>query len=417
MKFSDILLKIIPIILLTLAVSCQNPVKEPRDRPLVIMLSLDGFRWDYPEIYATPNLDKIKAYGVKAQSLIPVFPSKTFPNHYTIATGLYPDHHGIVNNEFVDPETGEMYSPGNRQMVEAPHFYGGEPIWVTAEKQGIPTASFYWIGSEAPVMGMHPSIWKKFDSSVPFETRMDSVISWANFPAEKRPGLITWYMEEPDHTSHDFGPFSKETGKVVQHLDSLVGVFLSRLDTIDNKNINIIVLSDHGMGEIRSEKYIDIDRNLKPEWIKYILGYNPVLFVEPEDGFSDTVLNTISQDTHLNAWKKENIPAYLKFGHNPRISKIVVEADSGWSIGTDENPDFTVGGAHGYDFYNTDMHAIFYAMGPSFKEGYIHPSFYNVDIYILLCKIMGLKPVETDGNYQRIRGMINEGEMSGIGQK
>ncbi|MGC9342659.1 MAG: ectonucleotide pyrophosphatase/phosphodiesterase [Bacteroidales bacterium] len=388
--------------------SCSNS-RKAEDQPIVIMLSLDGFRWDYPDIYETPNLDKMAAEGVKANSLVPSFPTKTFPNHYSIATGLYPDHHGLVNNTYMDPERAEIFRLGDRAKVEDAYYYGGEPIWVTAEKQGIPTASFFWVGSEAPIQDIQPGIWKKFDSSIPFETRMDSVLSWIDLPAKKRPRLITWYMEEPDHVGHDFGPVSEKTGQVISYLDSLLGVFIERLYSKDlDQEINFIVLSDHGMGETKGNMYIDIDANLKAEWIQYILGYNPVIFIEPEDGYADSVLMVLNKEENLSAWKKSDLPEHLNYGNNPRISEIVVAADSGWSIGTDDIPDFEIGGAHGYDYRNKDMHAIFYAMGPAFKKAHSHPSFYNVDIYLLLADILNLEPAETDGNQQRIVGMLKE---------
>jgi alkaline phosphatase D len=407
MKIVKISVVFILLIATILLVYRFTGTRNAEDQPILIMLSLDGFRWDYPDIYKTPNLDKIEEKGVKANSLIPSFPTKTFPNHYSIATGLYPDNHGLVNNTYMDPERGELFRLGDRSKVEDPHYYGGEPIWVTAEKQGVPAASFFWVGSEAPIQGIQPGIWKKFDSSIPFETRMDSVLSWVGLPTEKRPRLITWYMEEPDKTGHNYGPVSKETGQVVNYLDSLVGVFMNRLySKPENREINFIVLSDHGMGETNGDRYIDIDKNLKPEWIKFILGYNPVMLIEPEAGYTDSILFVLNKDENLQAWKKSELPDHLNYGKNPRISEIVVAADSGWSIGTDDVPDFEVGGAHGYDFRNKDMHAIFYAIGPAFKKGYSHPSFYNVDIYLLIAEILGLEPAQTDGNYQRIRAML-----------
>ena len=158
----------------------------------VLLISLDGFRWDYPIIYSTPNIDAFGQSGVRAQSLISCYPSKTFPNHYSIATGLHPDHHGIVNNSFYDPELG-YYRLGDRKSVENGKFYGGEPIWVTAEKQGVKTASFYWVGSEAPIQGIQPTYWKRYAQKVPFTQRVDTVLKWFTLPVEQRPRLVTFY--------------------------------------------------------------------------------------------------------------------------------------------------------------------------------------------------------------------------------
>jgi len=173
-----------------------------QEKPYLVILSMDGFRWDYPEKVATPNLDSVAAVGVKAKSIIPSFPTKTFPNHYTMVTGLYPDHHGIVQNEFYDPESGRYYRIGDRKAVMDGTFYGGEPIWVTAEKQDVKSASYYWVGSEAEIGGVRPAYWKEYDGKVPFENRIDSVISWLRLPEEKRPHLILLYFDEPDGYGH-----------------------------------------------------------------------------------------------------------------------------------------------------------------------------------------------------------------------
>lgn len=388
--------------------SCQNP-SESDQRPIVIMLSLDGFRWDYPDLYSTPNLDRIAGEGVRAHGLIPSFPTKTFPNHFSMATGLYPDNHGLVNNTYFDPQREKIFRLSDREKVEDPYYYGGEPIWVTAEKQGVRTASFFWVGSEAAIKGIQPSIWKRFDDTIPFETRMDSVMSWLDLPDEQRPHLITWYMEEPDHIGHNYGPFSPETEHVISYLDSLIGIFYDRVKAhpLADK-VNVIITSDHGMGETKSDMYIDIDRNIPEEWLTYILGYNPVIFLEPKPEFTDSVYTVLKETDHINVWKKNEIPAHLNYGTNERISSLVVAADSGWSIGTKSEPGFSLGGAHGYDIKNSDMHAIFYASGPDFRQDYIHPEFYNVDIYSLLAALLRIEPAATDGNFQRVTGMLKE---------
>ena len=156
--------------------------KPPKN--YVLIVSFDAFRWDYTKIYKTPNLNKLASEGVKADRLISSFPTVTFPNHYSIATGLYPDHHGLINNTFFAPELNLMYRIGDRKAVENPAFYLGEPMWITAKKQGLKTASFFWVGSEAPVQGMQPDYWKKYDSKVTYSERIDTVIKW--FPCLKK---------------------------------------------------------------------------------------------------------------------------------------------------------------------------------------------------------------------------------------
>jgi predicted AlkP superfamily pyrophosphatase or phosphodiesterase len=372
-------------------------------RNYVILVSMDGFRWDYDQIYKTPNLNKLAADGVKAKRLIPSFPTVTFPNHYTIVTGLYPDHHGLVNNNFPAPELGLYYRIGDRTAVENPAFYGGEPVWKTAEDQGIRSASFYWVGSEAPIGGMHPSYWKKFDETVAFGSRIDTVIKWLTYPMGKRPGFVTLYFEEPDATSHSYGPVSAETGKVVERLDSLIGVLRFKLSRLPvSGSINLIVVSDHGMSPVSPQRYINLREAVPDRMIAGIFGGNPVFTINPAEGKTDSVLYLLNKQKGLKAYRKSEVPARWHYGTNPRIPGVVVVADSSWSIGTRPDGSGIRGGAHGYDNSNSDMQAIFYAAGPAFKKGYSFESLNNTDIYDLICKILKLKPAKNDGNPENI---------------
>jgi alkaline phosphatase D len=383
--------------------------KESRDpyRNYVVLVSMDAFRWDYPLVYKTPNLNRIAAEGVKADRLIPSFPTVTFPNHYTIATGLYPDHHGLVNNNFPAPELGLYYRIGDREMVENPDFYGGEPIWNTAEKNGIISASFYWVGSEAPIGGRHPTYWKKFDETVPFGSRVDTVVKWLSYPSDRRPGLVTLYFEEPDATAHDTGPVSTQTGVIVERLDSLIGVLRQKLDQLPfARRINLIVLSDHGMGPVSSDRYINLFGVLPPRMVAGIYGSNPVFTINPEPGKADSVLLLLNRQDGLQAWRKSEIPPRLNYGTHPRIPEIVVVADSSWSIGTRPDGSGVKKGAHGYDNGNSDMHAIFYATGPAFRKGLTIKQLNNTDIYNLICRILKIDPAPNDGSIANIRKIL-----------
>jgi len=373
----------------------------------VVLVSLDGFRWDYNQLYKTPNLDNMAQEGVKADRMISSFPTITFPNHYSIATGLYPDHHGLINNSFAAPDLGLFYRMGDRSAVENAAFYGGEPLWVTAENQGVRTASFFWVGSEAPVGGIHPSYWKKYDEKVTYSERIDTVIKWLGYPPEKRPEFVTLYFDEPDATSHDFGPVSQETGKVVVMLDSLMGVLRKKLSSLpDAKRINLIILSDHGMARVSSEKYINIKAVVPDRMIASITGGNPVYLINPAEGKRDSVLYLLSTAKGLKAWKKSEVPFRWHYGTNIRIPEIVVVADSSWSIGMRPDGSSLRSGAHGYDNYNSDMFAIFYASGPAFKKNYKLSELNNIDIYNLVCRILDIKPAKNDGDPAHIRGML-----------
>ncbi|HDP76407.1 MAG TPA: alkaline phosphatase family protein [Bacteroidales bacterium] len=372
----------------------------------VLLISLDGFRWDYPNIYSTPNIDAFGLSGVRAQSLISSYPSKTFPNHYSIATGLHPDHHGIVNNSFYDPDLG-YYRLGDRKSVENGKFYAGEPIWVTAENQGVKTASFYWVGSEAPIQGVQPTYWKRYDQKVSFKQRVDTVIKWFTLPIEKRPQLVTFYYHEPDWVSHGFGPVSPQTQKVVEQLDSLIGYFLNRLEDLPIAgNLNIIILSDHGMTEISTERVVNLSEYFDKDMFRYISGGNPVYTLQPLPEHYREVLTKLKSIPHLKVWERNDIPKRYVYGSNPRVNDILVEAELGWSVTWSYDKDNYSGGTHGYDNLIPDMQGIFYARGPAFKIGYVHPSFYNVNVYSFIANILNLKPAKTDGSLDEVAGML-----------
>ncbi len=398
-----LIILLIPILLTGFSRDKRGPYKN-----YVVLVSMDAFRWDYPEIYNTPNLDKLGRDGVKAGRLIPSFPTITFPNHYTIATGLYPDHHGLVNNNFPAPDLGLFYRMSDNKAVMNPAFYGGEPIWVTAENQGILSATFFWVGSEAPVKGKHATYWKLYDESMTYEERIDTVVKWLSYIPEKRPGFITLYFDEPDAVGHDFGPVSPQTGVVVERLDSLLGVLRHKLSTLRYaKRINLIVLSDHGMSTISPDRYVNL-KDLVPErMIASIFGSNPVYTINPAEGKKDSVLYYLSKGNGFKAYDKADLPERLHYGSNPRIQDIVVIADSSWSIGTRRNGSSYNRGAHGYDNANTDMHAIFYAAGPAFKKGYSFDRLNNVDIYNLICKILKITPAENDGDPDNIKHLLH----------
>ena len=372
----------------------------------VVLVSMDAFRWDYPEIYDTPNLDKLARDGAKAGRLIPSFPTVTFPNHYTIATGLYPDHHGLVNNNFPAPDLGLFYRMGDNDAVMNPAFYGGEPIWVTAENQGILSATFFWVGSEAPVKGKHATYWKMYDESIAYEERIDTVVKWLSYSPEKRPGLVTLYFDEPDAIGHDFGPVSPQTEEVVERLDSLIGVLRLKLSELPHaKKINLIVLSDHGMSPVSPEKYVNLNEIVPERLIASISGGNPVYTINAVEGEKDSLLYYLRKGKGFKAYDKSELPTRLQYGSNPRIQDIVVIADSSWSIGTRRNASRNRG-AHGYDNANSDMHAIFYAAGPVFKKEYSFDQLNNVDIYNLICRILKITPAENDGDMNNIKHLL-----------
>lgn len=367
----------------------------------VVLVSMDAFRWDYSKLYRTPNLDKIAEAGVKANSLIPCFPSKTFPNHYSMATGLYPDNHGIVNNSFYAPEFKESFSLGNMGAKYDPKFYGGEPIWNTAERQGVKTASFFWVGSEIPINGRRPSIWKMYDANVPFSSRVDSVISWLRLPEKSRPHLVLLYFQEPDAISHKFGPISNETKQQVEQLDSLMGVLRAKLKALPiGDNVNLVIVSDHGMAPISSDMEVEISSKVKREWVDEVQADNPAMNISAKPQYYDSVFFALAKLKHIKVWKSSDIPARLNYGKNPRTLDFTVVADSLWSVTWKKRAE-TSGysrGTHGYDPAYKAMHGIFYAEGPMFRKGIETASFENLNVYNIVSRILNISPAPNDGD-------------------
>src|SRR5688572_15430716 len=233
---------------LLVACACAARGIDRGDGPApVILISFDGFRWDYETKAPAPNLRSLAARGVRAESLIPSFPTKTFPNHYTIVTGLYPGHHGIVANNIHDPSTGRTLTLANRKEVGDPMWWGGEPIWVTAQRQGLTSGAVFWPGSEAPIGGMYPRCWKLFDDSYPPDDRVDEILGWLELPPVERPRFITLYFSDVDSAGHSFGPDSIEVQEAVRRVDGYLGRLLKGLDARGLTNaVNVVVVSDHG---------------------------------------------------------------------------------------------------------------------------------------------------------------------------
>lgn len=404
-----VLLIIIAIPLFLISCKAQSGKSGiPEEKKYVLIVSMDGFRYDYPQRFDTPNLDYIAETGVFSDSLVPVFPSSTFPNHYSMATGLYPDNHGIVANNFYCAEIDRSFFIRDRDAIENGAFYAGEPIWNTAQKQGIKTATYYWVGSEAEIDGMQPDYWKKYDGSVSFENRIDSVIYWFSLPETKRPQLVMLYFDEPDHTGHRLGPDNDAMAVTIEYLDSLTGVLHSKLKKLDiYENLNFIVTSDHGMAHTDVSRHINLMDYIQGDWIERRHGGSPVYIIEPKPEFADTVYSIISGIDNLSIWKNDELPERFNYGNNPRTLSMTIAADIGWSVGVREYNNRYIG-SHGYDNKYREMHTVFYATGPDFKTGHKHSKFMVIDLYPLLVKLLGIKPAKVDGDFDRVKGMLKE---------
>ena len=345
-------------------------------RHYTVIVSLDGCRWDYPLMYDTPFLDSLGARGVRAV-MRPSFPSKTFPNHYTLATGLVPDHHGIIANRFYDTASGRTYSIGDSATAKDPSFYGGEPIWLTAKRQGVKAGVVYWPGSDVAIRGQYPDYWHDYARRplLSFPERVAEITRLLTLPEGERPRLIMAYFNEPDHSGHSFGPASKETRRAVETLDALLEMLYNSLRSLPyGEDINFIVTSDHGMAQTS-----DL----------------PTL-IFPKKGREKQILKALETVPHARVWRREDVPAYLNYGTDRNIAPIVLLPDAGWTVSEDGR---VIPGNHGFDPYAPEMNVIFRAEGPDFRRGYVKTElFNNTAVYPTLCRLLGIEPAPCDGS-------------------
>ena len=392
--------------------------KASLEKPYLILISLDGFRWDYIEKYNPPYLSNFIKNGVKAESLIPSYPSKTFPNHYTIATGLYPDKHGIIGNSFYSYKKNLTYKIGNREMVEDGSFYGGTPIWVLADKASMVSASYFFVGSEANIQGIKPTYYYTYDASIKNDVRITQALDWLDLPLKNRPHLITMYFSDMDDIGHRFGPNNEEEiKKTLFNLDENLGNLFKGVDAT-GLPINIIIVSDHGMTTLSTSNYIPIE-DIENDSLYATIDNGAIVNIHPKNNMqTDSIIQYLKQkENNFKVYKTKNT---LGFEYNPKNKDwgaIQIIPDFGYyfskrqSIESRKKNAITTVGVHGYDPKYKDMHGIFYANGSAFKKGYVIPSVKNIHIYPLMCKILGLDiPNNIDGNLNQLESVLKNVE-------
>ena len=345
--------------------------------------------------------------------MIPSFPTKTFPNHYTIATGLYPAHHGIVDNNVYD--FGVVFTIGNRERVQEQRWWLGEPIWVTAQKQGQIAASYFFVGSEAPVAGIRPRYWRAYNGKVPPEMRVDKVLEWLDLPADKRPTMISMYFSDTDDAGHEFSPDSEEVKYAVWNDDRYIGRLMDGLRArgVEDK-VNVIVVSDHGMAPVDIRKAAFFDDYFDLDLTDRILYTHEINQIFPKAGKLDEIYEKLKKMPYVTCWKKSEIPARLHYD-GPRVAPIVCSTEVGHIATTHRRYDAYLmeageperpRGGHGHDNKYQEMMATFIAHGSAFKRGYVAEPFQNIEVYNVMCKILGLTPAKNDGNFQNVKEML-----------
>jgi len=397
-------------LVLTAACARQSSGPAPTAEASVVLVSIDGFRSEYLDRYTAPHLRALATAGVRARWMEPGFPVLTFPNHYTIVTGLTPAHHGIVDNTFVDPENGTRFRYTDTAEVRRSVWWGGEPLWVTAESQGMRAASYFWPGSEATIHGHWPTFWRKYRDDVPLAERVDTVLAWLTRPDTLRPRFVTLYFSTVDHAGHNAGPASDEVRAAVLSVDSAIGRLVGGLKAFGLADrVNLVVVSDHGMAETSAQRlvYLDdyIDRNSVDA-----TSLGAFIALTPRTGDVAGLLRAIRSAPHIRVFPRDSTPAAWRYRDNPRIAAVVGVPDDGWLLTTHAaraaERNQGTGGAHGFLPTDTSMHALFIASGPAFRRGATVAPFRNVHVYELLCAVLGLRPAPNDGSLDSVRTLL-----------
>jgi predicted AlkP superfamily pyrophosphatase or phosphodiesterase len=372
---------------------------------VLVLVSLDGWRWDYHTRAPVPNLRALMARGVRAEGLIPSFPTKTFPNHYTLVTGLYPGHHGVVGNSMRDPRTGRAFAMQDRSEVGSGMWWGGEPIWNTIQRAGGRTAPMFWPGSEAPIGGLRPTHWTPYDHRRPNDDRVDQVLEWLGDPQD-RPTFLTLYFSDVDSVGHSYGPESLELTRALERLDAVLGRLVRGIDRLGlTGTVNLVVTADHGMVETSRQRVVIVDE-LVTGADGEIADLNPTLGVWPHAGREDALYRRLAgAHPRLTVYRRSDTPAHWHFRDHERVPPIVGVMDEGWSImrraavadAFGRSPR-RVGGNHGYDPRARSMQALFVAAGPAFRAGAVVPPFENVHVYTAMCLALGITPARHDGD-------------------
>lgn len=390
-----------------------------QDTPYVVLVSFDGFRHDYVERFDLPNFKKFMEGGSSSKGLIPSFPSKTFPNHYSIVTGLYPGHHGLVNNEFYDPSKKEFYAMDQRDRLVDPYYYSGTPLWTLARQNGIKSASYFWVGSEIPDEGYHPDYYFPYEESVPFRERVDQVLEWLKLPARERPHFITLYFSSPDHEAHDFGPLSVQARKAAVVVDQMLGRLMKGIDNL-SLPVNVILVSDHGLKEmeVQDDTYIFLDEIMDVDRESFIAvnAGSQVHFYLRDNEQRDSLITVLGDgDRPYTIVRSEEFPEPWNYQHQ-RSGDLMLVANPGHYFRDKDRKAYMknrkVGdkfGVHGYDpDTEPDMVGIFYACGPNIEKGMEVPAFRNIHVYPLVARILGMPVPQIDGNLEVLRKIYKQ---------
>jgi len=402
--------RVLRLLLLFLLTGCAP---APAQQPQVVLVSIDGFRWDYLDRPEAVRLRELAGRGVRAERMIQVFPTKTFATHYSMVTGLHPGEHGILANNIWDEAIGERFTLSNRAMVQDARWWGGEPIWVAAERQGLRTAPLFWPGSEAAIQGVRPSVWRRYDARTPNARRVRAAL---DLLADSSVSFATIYFSHVDDAGHNYGPTAPETSRAIAQADSLVGLLVDGLAASGlSERVNVIVVSDHGMADLSRERTIFLERLIDMRRVR-VVDWSPVLALTPDPDYLDEAYRRLKgAHPNLQVYRKGEIPERFHYNDHPRVTPIVAIADEGWTITTrsqqnlrtEERP---AGATHGYDPELVSMGALFVAAGPAIATGRVVPRVRAIDLYELMTTILGLAATGNSGSLDSVRVVLRERE-------
>ncbi len=410
-KISWLLICLCVVALCVFQTRAETKSVAPKDR-ILILVSIDAFRADYLKKFKdqTPNLNRLAAEGVHAEKMIPMFPSMTFPNHQTIVTGWRPEHHGIIHNNFFDPERKQTFAY-NKYKPEDSFWWGGEPIWATAVKQGRRANVMFWPGTGVKMAGVLPTEYRPYESAPDPNGCVEPVLAWLDQPAEKRANFLMTYFHHVDSVGHKTGTDSPEIAQTVKEVDDAIGLLVDgihkrKLDDV----VNLVIISDHGMANTSTNRLIKLSdfvdmANVQVDFSGALAGLRPL------DGDVDALYKKFAgKEKHFHVYRSETMPKRYHFTDNQRIPPVIVVADDGWYVSkpraSGEEPKAMNKATHGFDPELDSMGATFIANGPAFKHGVTLKPFENVHIYNLLCATMGLKPAPNDGDDRLVKKVL-----------
>jgi predicted AlkP superfamily pyrophosphatase or phosphodiesterase len=385
------------------AARSDPPVLPSAQPPIVILVSIDGWRWDYTTRFQPPAISRLALHGVQAEGLIPAFPSKTFPNHYTIITGLHPATHGVTSNNMIDPRLPGRFTLSDRDVQQDSRWWGGEPLWVTAERQGRIAGTMFWPGSDVEIAGDRPTYWRPYEHEFPNHARVDALLEWLAAPPERQATFLTLYFSDVDDAGHAYGPDGEQTRAAVLAIDHHIERLVAGVEALGlGSRVHYILVSDHGMAQLSPERIIVLDDYIDLETVD-LVDVAPIVGLNPKPGVSTEAIYRALKDKHpaLDVYLGSNLPEVYRLRNHPRTPAIVGIADDGWHPTLREwqrrGEEFRFGN-HGYDPIHRSMHGLFVASGPMFKSGVSVPAFSNLHIYELVCRVLGIKPAPNEGD-------------------